>query len=159
VALEDWNWKLARDAQNYSWDCAAASTAWCLRAIGRDYSEEDVIAGLGPERISPQWGLLDASGAGLASWLQEIGVNAENNAQASWSDVLDAAGFQPMVVGGRYWSHWSAVRASTENFPEVPAELLFLMNPADGWMGIGQSMSYEQFNSLGSFSAVWFASW
>lgn len=159
MGVTDWNWRLPADPQDYPWDCAACSTAWALRTIGLDYSEEDVIAGLGSGRISPTYGLLDASGAGLVEYLGEIGVNAQNNAAASWDDCAAAAGFQPMVVGGRAWNHWVGVRMGgpAAGWPDAP--YLALMNPADGWMGIGQSLSRQQFDELGAFSAVWFVSW
>lgn len=159
MGLRDWNWLLPADYQDYPWDCAAASTAWCLRTIGLDYSEQDVINGLGPSRISPSYGLLDASGAGLVSWLAEIGVNAENNSNSSWQQLGDAAGYQPMVIGGRAWNHWVAVRIGWEAVYQAKQEMLALMNPAPGWMGVAQTLDSTQFNNLGTFSAVWFNSW
>jgi hypothetical protein len=159
VAIGDWNWELAADPQDYPWDCAACSIAWCLRTVGRDYSEEDVIAGLGGSRITPQHGLMDASGAGLVSYLAELGINAQNNALASFDDCLAAAGFQPMAIGGRAWCHWVAVRMGGPAYGRPDVELMALMNPADGYMGVGQTLSRDQFNQLGPFSAVWFASW
>jgi hypothetical protein len=159
MALDDWNWKLAADPQDYPWDCAACSTAWAMRTIGFEVSEQDVIAGLGPTRISPTLGLLDASGAGLVSYLAEMGVEAENNPDASWSEVIAAAGFQPMVIGGRAWCHWVAVRMGTWAIGRTDLDVLALMNPADGYMGVYQTLAPEQFAALGPFSAVWFTSW
>lgn len=159
MGVNDWNWKLATDPQDYPWDCAACSTAWALRSIGLDYSEQDVIAGLGSGRISPTYGLLDASGAGLVSYLAEIGVNAENNPDASWSDCVGAAGYQPMVIGGRDWCHWVGVRMGGPAAGNPLAPALLLMNPAAGYLGIGQYLLEPDFDMLGPFSAVWFASW
>jgi len=159
MAIGDWNWRLAADVQDYPWDCAAASLAWCLNTIGLNYSEDEVIAGLGPSRISPTYGLLDASGAGLVSWLAEIGIGASNNPDASWSEVTAAAGFQPMLMGGRAWYHWVAVRMGGPaiGHPEVAA--LALMNPAPGWMGVDQVLYESDYPYLGPFSVVWFTSW
>jgi hypothetical protein len=159
MTLTNWNWLLARDNQDYPWDCSAASTAWALRTIGRDYSEQDVIAGLGPSRISPAYGLLDASGAGLVEWLGEIGVNAANNPGASWDDVVAAAGWQPMVIGGRAWCHWVAIRMGPNPAPDRLPNALALMNPAPGWMGVYQVMDPDWYAELGPFSAVWFNGW
>jgi len=160
MAVTDWNWLLDPDYQDYPWDCSAASTAWALRTIGRNYSEQDVVAGLGPSRITPTYGLMDASGAGLVEWLGEIGVSADNNGDASWEEIVAAAGFQPMVLGGRSWCHWVAARIGPEVAP--PGRLpnaLWLMNPAPGWGGVDQIMEPDDFARLGSFSAVWFNSW
>lgn len=159
MATTDWNWQLAADVQDYPWDCAAASTAWATRTVGYNLSEQDVIAGLGPGRISPTLGLLDASGAGLVDYLGEIGITAENNANASWQQILDAAGYQPMVVGGRSWNHWVAVRMGSIAAKSTAGEMLLLMNPAPGYMGIWNVLLPNDFTDLGPFSAVWFTSW
>jgi len=159
MSLTDWNWLLPTDHQDYAWDCAACSTAWALRTIGFAVSEQDVIAGLGPGRISPTYGLLDASGAGLVSYLGELGVQAENNGSASYDDVMAAAGYQPMVIGGRGWCHWVAVRMGSDAAGYPGTEQLLLMNPSPGYMGVSQTLYREDFELLGSFSAVWFTSW
>ena len=159
MGVSDWNWRLPADPQDYPWDCAACSTAWAMRTVGYDVSEQDVIDGLGPGRISPTLGLLDASGAGLVSFLAEVGISAENNANATWEDVQAAAGYQPMVIGGRAWCHWVAVRMGTSAVGITGHSALALMNPAAGWMGVDQALFVADFNLLGAFSAVWFTSW
>lgn len=159
MALTDWNWRLAADPQDYPWDCSACSLAWAMRTIGLGVSEQDVIAGLGPSRISPTLGLLDASGAGLVEYLGEVGVSADNNGDASWQEVMDAAGYQPMVIGGRQWNHWSAVRMGSTAVGRPDLRLLVLMNPSNGYMGVEQVMHEVDFDQLGAFSAVWFTSW
>lgn len=156
MSLTDWNWRLPVDLQDVPWDCAATSLAWCLRAYGLDYSEADVVAGLGPARISPAYGLLDASGAGIVEYLGELGIVAANNPQASWTDVSVAAGYQPMLIGGRNWCHWVAVRIADSVFTQKEATQLALMNPAPGWMGVWQTLDQVDFEVLGTFSAVWF---
>lgn len=159
MAPTDWNWRLATDPQDYPWDCSATSLAWCLRTIGLAYSELDVIQGLGPSRITPTYGLLDASGAGLVDYLAEIGIAAESNPDASFDQIQAAAGNQPMVMGGRAWCHWVAVRMGSLTAFGEPSGALVLMNPASGWMGVEQTLWYQQFNELGPFSAVWFTAW
>lgn len=159
MGVSDWNWLLPTDLQDYPWDCSACSTAWAMRTVGYPHSEQDVIAGLGPGRISPSLGLLDASGAGLVSYLAEVGITAENDAEASWYDVMAAAGHQPMVIGGRAWCHWVAVRMGSVLVPGVASQSLALMNPAPGYMDVAQLLEPYQFDELGPFSAVWFTAW
>jgi hypothetical protein len=159
MGLSDWNWRLAKDPQDYPWDCSATSVAWCMRTIGFLVSEQDVITGLGPGRISPTLGLLDASGAGLVSYLAEQGINAENNAHASWLDIMAAAGEQPMAIGGRAWCHWVAVRMGSRAAGRPDLDALALMNPAAGYRGVDQVLEEHDFDRLGPFSAVWFTSW
>jgi hypothetical protein len=131
-----------------------------MRTVGYPHSEWDVINGLGPTRISPTYGLLNADGSGLVSYLGEQGIQAHNNPNASWQEVKEAAGFQPMVIGGRYWCHWVAVRIPIPRRPpEFYAPGLVLMNPSPGYMGVWQSLSEDQFNQLGEFSAVWLSAW
>jgi hypothetical protein len=159
LSLADWNWRLPTELQDVPWDCAAASLTWALNTIGRGVTEADVVNGLGPSRISPLYGLLDASGAGLVSYCGEIGVQAANNPNATWYDVVSAAGSQPMIFGGRYWNHWSGVRISNHPLEPERATALALANPSPGWMGVGQVMTGFDFETLGPFSAVWFTSW
>jgi hypothetical protein len=159
VGVSDWNWLLPVDLQDYPWDCSACSTAWAMRTIGFAVTEQDVIAGLGPGRISPTYGLLDASGAGLVSYLGEMGIDAENNSNATFQQVMDAAGYQPMVIGGRAWCHWVAVRMGSDAIGRPELKTLALMNPAPGYASIWQTLDVEEFDVLGPFSAVWFTSW
>ena len=159
MASTDWNWRLEADPQDVPWDCAATSVAWCLRTVGYAWSEQDVVESMYPKYLSAQYGLLDASGVGIVEWLATIGVSASSNPNASYQELLDAAGFQPMVMGGRYWCHWVAVRMGGPCFGRPDVGLLALMNPAPGYMGVNQVLSRGQFESLGPFSAVWFTSW
>ena len=159
MGVQDWNWKQPVELQDYAWDCAAASTAWALQAAGIPYTEYDVIVGLGPTRISPTLGLLDASGAGIVDWLSTIGVAAAYNPYASWDELIGCAGFQPTIMGGRSWYHWTGVRMGCAAAPEAPEDVVLLANPSPGWMGVGQSMHETQFDSLGDFSVVWFTAW
>lgn len=166
MALSDWNWRHPVELQNVPWDCAAASLSWALQAAGIPLSEAEVVAGLGPGRISPAYGLLDASGAGLVEFLAEIGVSAENNADASFEEILDAAGWQPMVMGGRAWCHWTGVRISTRQISAYQRQttveanqFIALANPAPGWDQVQQMMGDYDFLRLGTFSAVWFTAW
>jgi hypothetical protein len=159
MALSDWNWRYPVELQDVPWDCAAASTAWALHTIGYPQTEADVVAGLGPSRISPSYGLLDASGAGLVSYLGEIGVTALHNPDASWDNLMDAAGYQPMVIGGRAWYHWVGVRIGNDIPPRYANSKLALANPSPGWDGVHQILDPYDFSRLGAFSAVWFTSW
>ena len=159
MGVSDWNWRLPTDLQDVAWDCAAASTAWAMRTVGYSHTEWDVVEGLGPTRISPTYGLLDASGAGLVSYLEEQGIQALNNPSATWQEVVDAAGYQPMVIGGREWCHWVGVRIGPAVFSGSAPNALLLMNPSPGYREVYQVLNEPFFDYLGPFSAVWFTSW
>jgi hypothetical protein len=154
-----WDFLLPADVQDYAWDCAACSTAWAMRTVGKHYSEQDVIKGLGPSRITPTYGLMDASGAGLVEYLGEEGIGAENNPDASWDDVMAAAGHQPMVCGGRAWYHWVGIRMGSLYVGHPERNTLLLMNSSPGYVGVYQLLDQQTFEKLGPWSAVWFTSW
>lgn len=156
MAASDWNWRLPVELQDVPWDCAAASLTWALNAYGHAITEQDVVRGLGPARISPALGLLDASGAGLVSYLAELGIPAMNDAQASWEDIQGGAGHQPMVMGGREWCHWTGVRMGTLTITGWNMDAVALANPAPGWRDVDQVLVRADFDFLGPFSAVWF---
>jgi hypothetical protein len=100
--------------------------------------------------------LLDASGAGLVSYLGELGISAANNPDASFDEVAAAAGYQPMLIGGREWNHWVGVRICDQPYQSALALFLAIANPAPGWMGVDQVLTADAFDQLGTFSAVWF---
>lgn len=155
MSAADWNWKLPVELQDVPWDCAAASLTWALNAYGFGITEAEVVAGLGPSRITPTYGLMDASGAGLVAYLAELGIPAMNNPQAYWSEIWAAAGHQPMVMGGREWCHWTGVRMASNAYGG-PHDWVLLANPAPGYMNVHQAIHESQFAELGPFSAVWF---
>jgi hypothetical protein len=106
--------------------------------------------------MSPSLGLMDASGAGLASFLVrhygEDGFTSTNLSPVSYDTLLAESGRCPMLIGGRRWGaggHWSGLRSY-----DSERHLLLLANPAAGYIGINQDMNREQFERLGPFSAV-----
>ena len=159
MGVEDWNWLLPADVQDYPWDCAACCTAWAMRTVGYKVTEQDVIKGLGPNRISPSLGLLDASGSGLVQYLAEVGITAENNPNASWADIQAAAGYQPMVMGGRTWYHWIGVRMGSQTAGQPDRDALAIMNSSPGYVGVDQVLDPWAFEKAGPWSAVWFTAW
>jgi hypothetical protein len=141
-------------AQNDPYSCSATAARWAMTAYGRHPTEQWFESTMLADGImSTDLGLLDASGAGLAAWLTEqygeFGFVAHSNGRVSFDDAKSVAGQAPVLIGGRAWGHWSGVRGY-----DPSTDTLQLANPADGWMGVGQSMSRQQFDALGSFSMV-----
>lgn len=142
--------------QENDWDCSVESTEWALYAWGRapsdDWLENSMIAA---GVVSPAVGLCDASGDGLAWWCNEeygeFGYEAENVNPVSFDDLAAEAATlsHPIMAGGRSWGHWTGVRGY-----DAESDLLLLANPANGWMGVYQTLSRGQFASLGGFSMV-----
>lgn len=143
-------------AQNDDWSCAPTSTRWALKALGRNPSEEWIESQMIADGIvSKADGLLDATGAALAAWIEaqygEWGYKATAVSGAVTFDYVAslADGSYPILIGGRQWHHWSAVRMYAPSTGR-----LLLANPADGWKTIRQEMDRQQFAWYGPFSVV-----
>jgi predicted chitinase len=148
-------------AQNDAWSCAPTSTRWALTALGRHPSETWMESQmLADGVVTRENGLSDATGAQLARWIRdqygEYGYLANNDPAVSWEWVVHEGakpdGSQhayPLLLGGRTWNHWSGFRDY-----DPSRGVLLLANPAEGWHGIGQTMSRAQFTQQGPFSAV-----
>jgi hypothetical protein len=144
--------------QENDWSCSQDAAEWALWAWGRtpddDWMEGSMMAA---GVIDPSVGLTDASGAGLAAWLNaeygspEYGFLASNADPVSFDQVAAEAaeGKHPLMIGGRAWGHWSGCSGYAAD-----QDVLILKNPAPGWKGVGDTMSRGQFASLGPFSMV-----
>lgn len=140
--------------QSSGWDCAEQSTLWAMTAYGRHPSDAWMEASMLTSGIeSTDLGLLVADGSKLAAWITEqygeFNYHAYNNGSVSFDDVISVAGTSPVIIGGRQWNHWSGVRRY-----DTGNKWLELANPSDGWMGIQQTMTRQQFDALGPFSMV-----
>lgn len=140
--------------QDWDWDCSQESAQWCLRSWGRTPDDDWMEQSLQDQGVvTPQYGLMDASGAGMADWFNreygEFGYLASNEASVTFDDVAAEAAMlsHPVMIGGRAWCHWVGCRGYS-------AGLLLLANSADGYMGVGQTLSRGQWDALGSFSMV-----
>jgi hypothetical protein len=150
--------------QSGSWQCSAASAAWMLRSIGLSYGQDDVVALLGPARISTELGLLSWRGDRLCEALNGVlgrsGLSARwfagqpdgsgRFSGASWGDVAAVAGRSPAMFCLTEWNHWSGLR-------DVDGDQLLLANPSPRWWDIGQDMSRREFEGLGRAAIVWIA--
>jgi len=142
--------------QNADWDCSQESLEWCLWSYSRTPDDSWMEASLqAGGYVTPAVGCTDASGAGLARWLNEeyseYGYLASNQTNVSFDQVKDEAGqhVHPIAIGGAGWYHWSAVASY-----DVMLDRLELRNSANGYMGVYQTMSRAQFAALGPFNLV-----
>jgi len=141
-------------AQQHDWDCSQESAEWSLWSVGRKPSDSWMEQTMISEGVvSPELGLLDASGAGLAAWLNryyhEDGYTAHNADPVSFDQLASECGRYPMMIGGRRWYHWTGLRAY-----DAAHDVLLIANPSAGWQGVNQSLDRDQFARLGPFSAV-----
>lgn len=146
-------------AQDDDWSCAPTSLRWALTALGRmpgpQYIENLLVR---DGVVSRSQGLLDASGAQLAAWVGRTGLEYYGSegfyANSEPSVTFDGLALEgdhayPLLTGGRAWNHWTGVRGY-----DKARDLLLLANPSEGWGGVYQTMSREQFSALGPFSMV-----
>lgn len=144
-----------RLSQNDDWSCAPTSLRWALESLGRtvteDWMENSVVS---EGVVTREFGLMNASGAGLAAFVRrhfgDEGFDSNNEPSISFDfAALEGNHAYPILIGGRAWNHWSAVRSY-----DAANDVLELANPGDGWMGVGQKMTRTQFANLGPFSMV-----
>lgn len=135
--------------QKNDYTCAVASAIWCLRSIGINVTPEEAHDAFVPQYVNSSVGLRDASGRGVVEALKRHwNVEAQNFAPLAWEQVTSWAGKMPVMIGGRAWYHWSAVRG-------FDGERLIMANPAGTGPRYGQqTLTRQQFNDLGWFSAV-----
>jgi GH25 family lysozyme M1 (1,4-beta-N-acetylmuramidase) len=156
--LPVYDWTEPARLQEHDWDCSVESCEWMLYAWGRtpddDWLENTMIA---EGVVSPEIGCLDATGAGLAGFLNRHyggphdGFWAENDPEVGFDDIAVEASTaaHPLACGGRGWYHWSGVRGY-----DAAADVLLLANPAPGWQGVDQTLSREHWQYLGPWSLV-----
>jgi len=142
--------------QQHDWDCSEESAHWMLCAYGRDPSESWMEASLiETGTVTPAYGLMDASGFGMAAWLNDqygdFGYLASNDNPVSFDELASEAGSlqHPLMIGGRAFYHWVGLRGY-----DPGQDILVLANPAPGYRGVYQELTRSQFAALGSFSLV-----
>lgn len=156
MTLPSYDWQYPAMPQQHDWDCSQESLDWCLHAWGRTPDESWMEASMIRAGVmTPEAGATDASGAGLAGWVNaeyaEYGYWAENAPYVTFDDIMSEARSHrhPLAIGGRGWYHWSGVRGYDELLDQLQ-----LANPANGYRGVYQTLSRAQFDQLGPFSLV-----
>jgi hypothetical protein len=92
------------EIQRQPWTCAIRSTMWLLKSIGIQVSPDEAQDAMSPRYVTPELGLLDATGAGIVAVLRDRwGVAAENHASVTFDQIAAWAGRMPVAIGGRNW--------------------------------------------------------
>jgi hypothetical protein len=137
-------------AQRANWSCSACSLAWILRSTGVDpgATEESAIEQIGyPNNINATYGLMDGSGTQLMRVMDDYGL-VSSNGWFSYDTVYAIAGDTTGCMSGGAWYHWVAIRGRSG--PD-----LWIANSAQGYKGVYEILTREQFNNLGPFSVVY----
>jgi hypothetical protein len=136
--------------QTCDWSCSACSWAWLAGSIGQYESEWSAVERIGfPANVNATYGLMDASGKALAdAYSQSYSWPSHYSPAVTYADAISLAWAGPLLLGGRQWCHWTAVRGTD-------GRVLQLANPAPFWFGVGQVLNEPQWDRLGPWSAVW----
>lgn len=133
-----------------SWSCSACALAWVERStsVNPHASEESCIAEIGyPHNINATYGLMDGSGSALRNVLTSYALDSDQ-AWLAFDSVYSIAEQTTGMMSGGAWYHWVSIRG-------VQGSSLWIANSAPGYKGVYDTLSRDQFNSLGPFSVVW----
>jgi hypothetical protein len=150
VRTYDSNFPVQTQPDDFS--CSIYTAAWVVQSIGIDVPPETMRGFMQGPLVSPDLGLLDGSGGGMANLFRtQWGLSATNRG-VSFDDVAAAAGQQPIALGGHNWSggigHWVGVRSFDGN-------ALILANPGGTGPRFGQqSLDRDAWDARAPFSAV-----
>jgi hypothetical protein len=137
--------------QAASWTCAACALAWIERACELNpwADEASATAEIGhPHNINATYGLMDGSGAQLQRVLREYGVDSRHG-WLGYDQAYETYRGAPGMLSGQAWYHWVAVRGVARN------GLIWIANSAPGYKSVWDTLTREQWNSLGGMSCIW----
>lgn len=148
---------LPPERQVQDWTCSIRTTAWMLKSLGLPVDIGLLQDEMVPRYVTPDLGLLDGRGYGLAevlaahlpvSWADRIHVYE----RVSFDDIASRAGSGPMGVGLHGAYHWLDVAMG------LPDGTLSSPNPAPKYPAgapIGDILTRDEVEHYGPVSAVW----
>jgi len=145
-----WNAWEAMPAQEANWTCSACALAWVLRSTGLnpEATEWSEVYEIGtPQNINSQVGLTNANGSALRAVYQTYGQATEQG-WLGFDQVYALAQETTGQLSGAAWYHWVALRG-------VQGNNLWIANSAQGYKGVYDTLSRDDFARLGGFSVVW----
>ena len=135
-------------SQAMAWTCSICSADWLVRATGLDPYSDRIKMGyrIGYPDCVDEWsGLKDTTC--LVTALEAYGVGAVQE-WVDWRRAVEVAGETASILNGLGWYHFVGVRGQT-NWGGI-----WLANSAEGYAGVGDTLSEEQFDALGPFQVV-----
>jgi hypothetical protein len=152
-----YNPDLPPELQVQDWACSIRATTWVLKSLGVNIDAGTLQDEMVPGRVTPELGLLDARGYGIAETIKaHLDPSHHDRVHVfesiSWDELRSLAGQGPIALGGRRFGvagHWVSVRRPGDG------DSLEIMNPAPGYTGVGHTLTRQQFDQRGPFSAVW----
>ena len=118
------------ERQVQSWACSIRAATWILRSLGVNVTAAQLQEEMVPGYVTPELGLLDGRGAGLADIVRHP-LPPETPVEVlwapSWDDVVARAGRGPIGIGSGSLYHWLNVAAT------IDAATLSAPNPAPNY--------------------------
>jgi len=136
--------------QEYNWTCSVASFTWVINATNTDptLTREQALQIIGyPNCVNETYGLMSSD------CLVEAYRQFELDAKVEWVTFDQAYSIMAQCTGqinptGMY--HFMAIRGVDFN-----TDALWVANSAPGYRGVYDSLSRDQFNSLGPVKLVY----
>lgn len=152
-----YNASQAPERQVQDWTCSIRSTAWTLKSLGLPVDIGALQSEMVPQYVTPELGLLDGTGHGIAevltahlpsAWHERVRVYE----RIDWPTLWAQAGTGPICLGLHGAYHWINV-AAAQNDGHLTAP-----NPAPKYPAaapIGDVLTADEFGLYGPASAVW----
>jgi hypothetical protein len=140
--------------QVQSWTCSIRTTAWMLDSVGLWVDIGALQDEMSPAYVTPQLGLLDGHGHGLAAVLKAHlppGTPVEVLWAPTWDDVAARAGRGPIGIGSGSLYHWIAVAKQLDD------QTLATANPAPNYppaAPLGDRLTRAQFEQWSPWALV-----
>jgi hypothetical protein len=145
------------ERQIADWVCSIRATAWMLKSLGLPVDIGALQDEMSPTYVTPEVGLLDGTGAGIAEVLKahlpaEWAGRVTVFERISWPELWSLAGTGPVALGLHGAYHWINVaqqRADGDLDSPNPAPKYPAAAP------IGDILSSSEVTAWGPASAVW----
>lgn len=160
VAVLTYNPNTPPERQVSDYACSIRTAAWMLKSLGVDVTAPGLEAEMVPLLVTPEDGLLDGHGNGLAAELKRHlpdGTDVEVTWAPTWDDVVSRAGRGPIGIGaGQPLYHWLAVASVQDAVADVPTTLV-TANPAPNYppdAPLGDLLTRAQFEQYAPWAML-----
>jgi hypothetical protein len=142
------------ERQIQSWACSIRTLTWMLKSLGVNIDAGTLQEEMVPTYVTPDVGLLDGRGNGLAAVARNHlppAVTVSVFWAPSWDDLLERAGRGPIGIGSGALYHWLDVAAP------IDANTVRTANPAPNYppgAPLGDTLTRDQFNQYAPWALV-----
>jgi hypothetical protein len=134
--------------QNYSWTCSVCSFAWAVNALSQttDITREEALALMGyPNCVNETYGCMSAQC--VIDAFTVCGLDAVQ-AWVTFDQAYSIMSAHTGVINPTGMYHFMACRG-------VSNGLLWVANSAEGYRGVWETLTRDQFNALGPVQMIY----